>query len=979
MSIPTHFAFCLGVFFLSQAGAQAQIARDLLTADATPTAVRIAVDSPVVRARNVFVDVDALRAESARVRIEPFAGEVFEFERIERTDVGSDEFTWTGKLVGDGESRAVIAVSETAVCGTLRVGKKLFRLNSSGGSTCTVEEIDERRVAPCSTTNAHHITSALPPAPSSALSSALVAPATIDVMVVWTPQARIGQGSVAAMQALVDLAVLETNQAYQNSQVTQRLRLAHRAELVNFNETGNWGVDMGRLFNPTDGFIDYVHAWRAQCGADAIVMIMDGQGGNCGVSFLMGTLDPGFAPNAFALVSRTCATGFYSFGHELGHLFGLAHDRDNASDKSMRASYSSTLTQANSASYSPVVSALGQHVAFVSEASNLVTGDSNGIADVFLRDRPNYTTTRIDISTAGTQANGVPVSPPAISQSGAFVAFASQASNLVASDTNGFADVFVRDVSLGVTTRVSVLTSGLEANGTSHEPALSLDGRYVAFTSTATNMAHSVSTPQIYVHDRQTATTQIVSRGTSGFGGNAASNGASISSDGRYVAFSSTSTDLVAADTNGKSDVFVRDTLLNTTTRVSVANGGLQANDHSPLAPTLSADGRWIVFTSLASNLVAPDANNTWDVFVHDLQTATTVRASVGPGGAEGNGPSGWMARSSITDDGRFVAFGSRASNMIAVDGNGSDDAFVRDMQQGTTVAASVTPSGNLKFAASANVDQATTVSISSANGNVVVFVSSAALEVVDTNSLQDAYIWNAVDPLPPGVEPWSFGYRTPDQQLRTIMSYTPGTRVQYFSNPNVSFAGQPLGIAVPDPYAAECWKSLNYTASTVAGFTPSVYVPFCAGDGSATACPCGNASALDSGRGCANSLGLTGFVTAQGTASLTNDKVVLKGSGMPDAGVLYFQGTAQMASGAGVVFGDGLLCVSGTIRRLGVKFNSANASTLPASGDPALSVSGALSGAATVNYQLWYRDAIAHCTGDTFNLTNGLSIVWGP
>ncbi len=980
MSRPTPFlACCASLLLVCAASARPQAAQDLVLAAPGADAVTIGLDSPVRRARAASFDVDALAEGRTRVRIEPFPGEGLEFELVERASSAPEEFTWTGRLVGDPESRAVLAVSGDALCGTVRANMRLFRLRSGGGHALVVEDIDESRVPPCSTTSAHRIVASLPPPTPSLTSSALVMPATIDVMVVYTPQARAAQGGTAAMQALIDLAVLETNQAYQGSQVMQRLRLVHRAELVGYAETGNWGIDMGRLFNPTDGFIDYIHPWRAQCGADAVVMIMDGQGGNCGVSFLMGTLSPQFAPNAFALVSRTCATGFYTFGHELGHVFGLAHDRDNGSDKTMRASYSSALLQGNAPTYSPVVSALGQHVAFVSDASNLVSGDSNGRADVFLRDRPNYTTTRVNVSTGGAEANGLPVSSPAVSQSGAFVAFDSLASNLVANDANNVSDVFVRDVAANVTTRVSVLTSGAEANGASYGPALSLDGRFVAFTSDATNLAHNVVTTQVYLHDRQTGATQLVSRATSGFAGNGVSSGASVSADGRFVSFTSTSTDLVPNDTNGKSDVFVRDLLNSTTVRVSVATGGVQANDDSPQPATISADGRWIAFSSLASNLVLADTNGTWDVFVHDRANATTIRASVGPGGVEGNAPSGWLARPTLTDDGRYVAFGSRASNLIASDGNGSDDAFVRDLQTGTTFATSVTPSGNLKPGASGNVDQNNTVSISSATGSVVGFISSATLEVVDTNSVQDAYVFNALDPAPPGVEPWSYGYRTPNQQYRTIMSYAPGTRVQYFSNPNVSFASFPLGVAAPDPYAAECWKTLNYTASTVAGWTPSVYVPFCAGDGSGTACPCGNTSPADSGRGCVNSLALSGLVTAQGTASLTNDTVVLKGTGMPDGGVLYFQGTAQQASGAGLAFGDGLLCVGGVIRRLAVKFNAANASSLPASGDPALSVSGALSAAGTVQYQLWYRDAFAFCVAETFNLTNGLAIVWAP
>jgi hypothetical protein len=385
------------------------------------------------------------------------------------------------------------------------------------------------------------------------------------------------------------------------------------------------------------------------------------------------------------------------------------------------------------------------------------------------------------------------------------------------------------------------------------------------------------------------------------------------------------------------------------------------------------------VYASLASNLVAGDTNATWDVFVRDRLTQTTARASLGPGASEANGPSGWLVRPTITDDGRFIAFASRATNLLAVDANGSDDVFVRDTLTSTTFAASVTPSGNLKPGHSAPLDVPSTASIASATGGVVVFTSSAVLEVIDSNSLQDAYLFNAVDPAPPGVEDWSFGYRTPNQQYRTIMSYAPGTRVQFFSNPNVSFGGFPLGVAVPDPYAAECWKSLDYTASTVAGWTPSVFVPFCAGDGSANACPCGNASAPDSGRGCVNSLALSSWLTAIGTASLSNDKVVLKGSGMPDGGVLYFQGTAQQAGGGGVAFGDGLLCVGGSIRRLAVKINAANASSLPATGEPALSTTGALTSAGTVHYQLWYRDANVYCAAETFNLTNALSIVWAP
>lgn len=957
-----------------------QVPREGLSAELeTPPASRL--DDPVLRSMTVAIAPEALRSDRMPVGLTIFDDLRLDLVLEAREDLGPGEFTWTGHVDSDLTSRVVFACAGGELCGTVRVGDRLLRLSSRGPVHALLEEIDEHRVPPCTTTSAHRVvtsTPLLPPPPPAVASSALVVSPVIDVMVVYTPAARAGQGGTAAMQALIDLAVLETNQAYQQSGVAQRLRLVHRAELPGYVESGNWGIDMGRLFNPSDGQIDYVHTWRARSGADAVVMMMDAQGGNCGVAFLMGTLDPGFAPNAWALVSRTCATGFYTFGHELGHVFGLAHDRDNGSDKTMRASYSSALLAGNAPSRSGVVSAFGTHVAFVSDANNLVAGDANGIADVFLRDRPNYTTVRIDVSSAGAEANGPPVSAPSVSQSGAFVAFDSLASNLVAGDANGVSDVFVRDVSASLSTRVSVATGGAEANGPSFAPALSLDARFVAFASDATNLAHNVTTTQVYLHDRQNGTTVLVSRGTGGVGGNGASTSPSVSADGRFVAFTSTSSDLVANDTNARSDVFVRDLVLGTTVRASVASGGLQSNDDSPAPPTLSADGRWVAFASLASNLVAFDTNGTWDVFVHDRVNSTTVRASLGPSGAQGNGPSGWLARPTLTDDGRFVAFGSRATNLVATDGNGSDDAFVRDLVQGTTFAASVTPSGQLAVGASGHVDQSSPVAIASATGGVVTFSSTAVLEVLDSNAVQDVYVFNTTDPAPPGVDDYSYGYRTPNQQYRTIMAYAPGTRIQYFSNPNVVFTGFPLGVADPDPYSAECWRTLNNTAPTVAAWTSSVYIPFCAGDGSASACPCGNTSPTDSGRGCLNSLSLSGVVSALGTASIASDTVTLRGNGMPDGGVLYFQGTSQAGAGAGVLFGDGLLCVAGTIRRLAVKFNVQNASSLPASGDPSLSVLGGLTAPGTAHYQLWYRDAGAFCSSDTFNLTNALSIVWG-
>jgi len=151
----------------------------------------------------------------------------------------------------------------------------------------------------------------------------------------------------------------------------------------------------------------------------------------------------------------------------------------------------------------------------------------------------------------------------------------------------------------------------------------------------------------------------------------------------------------------------------------------------------------------------------------------------------------------------------------------------------------------------------------------------------------------------------------------------------------------------------------------------------FCSGDGSATACPCGNAGLA--GHGCANSVNASGArLVATGTASLSLDTLALAGSGMPNSSALYFQGTAQQNGGLGVVFGDGLRCAGGTVVRLGTKANAAGASAYPVGADLSVSVKGLVPGPGTRTYQVWYRNAAAFCTTDTFNLSNGLSIAWG-
>jgi Tol biopolymer transport system component len=207
-----------------------------------------------------------------------------------------------------------------------------------------------------------------------------------------------------------------------------------------------------------------------------------------------------------------------------------------------------------------------------------------------------------------------------MSAGGRFIAFESDATNLIPGDTNGSRDVFVRDRKTGTTTRVSVGTGGVQGDGDSIYPSISADGRLVAFTSYATNLVPGDTNggPDVFVRDRKTGTTRRVSLGPGGVQGDVGSGRLAISADGRFVTFESDDTNLVRGDTNEEWDIFVRDLHRGTTRRVSVGPGGVQGNSYS-LDPAISADGRFVALESNATNLVPDDTNNALDVFVRTL------------------------------------------------------------------------------------------------------------------------------------------------------------------------------------------------------------------------------------------------------------------------------------------------------------------------------------------------------------------------
>jgi Tol biopolymer transport system component len=350
---------------------------------------------------------------------------------------------------------------------------------------------------------------------------------------------------------------------------------------------------------------------------------------------------------------------------------------DQQTETLSRVSVASDGTEGNSYAAYPSISADGRYVTFVSDSSNLVIGDTNGSADIFVHDRQAGQTSRVSVASDGTQANSFSRFS-SISADGRYVVFDSEASNLVSDDTNGYWDIFVHDRQTGQTSRVSIASDGTEGNERSwYQSYISADGRYVVFSSDATNLVNGDTNNEmdVFVHDRQTGQTSRVSVASDGTQANLLASADSISSDGRYVVFSTMANNLVSDDTNGDFDVFVHDQQTGQTSRVSIAFDGTDANGDSSDA-FISADGRYVVFSSEAGNLVGNDTNDDGDVFVHDRQTAQTSRVSVAFDGTDANGDSG---AASISTDGRYVTFVSWATNLVGGDTNLVQDIFVHD------------------------------------------------------------------------------------------------------------------------------------------------------------------------------------------------------------------------------------------------------------------------------------------------------------
>jgi hypothetical protein len=418
----------------------------------------------------------------------------------------------------------------------------------------------------------------------------------------------------------------------------------------------------------------------------------------------------------------------------------LALPANASGPTTIRVSVSSSGQQGNGDSDDISMSDDGRFVAFDSIASNLVPGDNNGALDVFLRDRSAGTTTRISISTRGAQGNCDSfISLGGISDDGRYVAYSSCADNLVPHDRNGAFDVFLRDTVAGTTQLISVSSTGRQGDGDSFADSISGNGRYVEFTSFTDNLVpgDTNDTPDVFVRDTLTGSTTRISVASDGTQADCDAFGFSGSStdDGRYVVFDSCADNLVPVDTNGlTTDVFLRDTVAKTTTLLSVTADGTQGNSDS-YAVTISGDGSTVAFTSNATNL-APAANangHKADLFVVTLANGAIRVVSTNDDFHLGNRDS--QASKALSDDGRYVVFRSFANNLVKGDTNNASDVFLTDLVNGGTIRASVSTTGAQGNDLSANA----TIS---GDGRFVGFLSFANnLVPGDTNGVDDVFV----------------------------------------------------------------------------------------------------------------------------------------------------------------------------------------------------------------------------------------------
>lgn len=395
----------------------------------------------------------------------------------------------------------------------------------------------------------------------------------------------------------------------------------------------------------------------------------------------------------------------------------------------------------------PSISASGRYVAFDSDSTNLVPVDANGdVTDVFLRDRKAKRTTLLSVSSRGVQGDDYSY-VPMLANDGSAAAFMSDATNLVRGDTDGVTDVFVRNLAKGTTVLASLGNEGQRCDEACLLTAISDNGRYVAFATASSTLDARTGADHLnyFIRDRERDKTVLVTRGMGGVAADAPEESddgeydsfGTFSADARYLAYASGASNLVAGDSNGALDVFRYDMATKRSVLVSVASGGAATGDDQSNAPKISADGRLVAFYSRATNLLAtPTTDGLDQAYVRDMDAGTTRMVTAPGGGA----PNGYTYPTGISPDGRHLLLVSDATNLVAGVSDGNYHAFVYDMAARTFRVADMSASGAL-----GDDDADNYIGDIAGDGTTVAFETDATnLVPGDVNDSDDAFVGTA-------------------------------------------------------------------------------------------------------------------------------------------------------------------------------------------------------------------------------------------